>query len=128
MLSCQSFTVSFEKSGSKICEQASPELFAVLIHRHSSSAKTRSWSVIADEDDYDTQEAQPGSKKKTPKSAKKSVPMLRQVANFLMSSMHQCLLVCSISGWHECLCMHGLASLAIMVLMPIWVGDFTKTM
>ncbi|DBA96220.1 TPA: hypothetical protein ACH3X3_002417 [Trebouxia sp. C0006] len=30
-----------------------------------------------DEDDYDAQEAQPASKKKTPKSAKKSVPMLR---------------------------------------------------
>jgi len=84
-------------------------------------------SVIADEDDYDAQEAQPGSKKKTPKSAKKSVPMLRQVANFFMSSIHQCLLVYSISGRHECLCTHGFASLAIMVLMPIWVGVFTKT-
>ncbi|DBB01136.1 TPA: hypothetical protein ACH3X1_001027 [Trebouxia sp. C0004] len=30
-----------------------------------------------DEDDYDAQEAQPGSKKKTPKSAKKCIPMLR---------------------------------------------------
>jgi len=76
------FSVPFVESGSWMCEQASSELFAVHILHHSSSAKSSLWSVIADEDDYDAQEAQPGSKKKTPKSAKKSVPMLRQVARY----------------------------------------------
>ncbi len=57
-------------------------LFAVHILHHSSSAEFGSWSVIADGDDNNALEAQPGSKKKTPKSAKKSVPMLRQVARY----------------------------------------------
>lgn len=98
-----------------MCEQASPELFAVLIHHHSSSAKTRSWFVIADEDDYDAQVAQPGSKKKTPKSAKKSVPMLRQVAK-TFDDLHPSMLIvfdsCSLAwtsvhAWLCQSCCHG---------------------
>ena len=121
-----SLLVCLEKPGSKICEQASPELFAVHILHHSSSAELGSWSVIADEDDYDAQEAQPASNKKTPKSAKKSAPTLRQVAKTFDDLCPSMLTVSDSVGMGVCVRM-ALPVLLSWSRCQLWMVDDHKS-
>jgi len=99
-----------------------PLLSCLLCSSTIPSAKSKSWSVIADEDDYDAQEAQPASKKKTPKSAKKSVPMLRQVARYFINLHSLVLAVSDFRRLNVCACM-ALLFLLSKSRCQLWLDD-----